>query len=89
MIDRTTLQLGRVTATPGVLALGLDLGSYLARHAALDWGDLPDDDKAVNDDAIRSGLDRILSAYNTPKGKIWIITEANRSVTTILLPSEY
>lgn len=61
----------------------------LARHAAGDWGDLCGEDRAANDRAVAVGA-RILSAYHTPEGvKLWIITEADRSATTILLPEEY
>jgi hypothetical protein len=62
---------------------------YLARHAQGDWGDLEQDDKAENESAPKDGL-RLLSAYQLADGtKIWVITEADRSVTTILLPEEY
>jgi hypothetical protein len=61
----------------------------LKRHLAGDWGDLGDEDKKTNDQAVIFG-NRILSSYNLPKGhKVWIITEWDRSVTTFLLPSEY
>ena len=84
--------LGQIVATPGALALlsslGLSPNTLLSRHANGDWGDLDDEDKAANDQALKDG-DRLLSAYETPGGKVWIITEWDRSVTTILLPSEY
>lgn len=84
--------LGRVVATPGALALltsiGLSPNVLLRRHVSGDWGDLDDEDKAVNEHAVEHG-ERILSAYETDGGKVWIITEWNRSVTTLLLPSEY
>jgi len=60
----------------------------LARHMMGDWGDMSKDDKDTNDQALVSG-DRLFSSYITSKGKVWIITEADRSVTTALLPSEY
>jgi hypothetical protein len=60
----------------------------LARHATGDWGDLCAFDRRQNEIALREGL-RVLSSYETPAGHVWIITEANRSVTTILLPEEY
>ena len=64
-------------------------GEFLARHQKGDWGDVCEDDKTENEVSIREGF-RILSAYKTVKGeKIWIITEADRSATTILLPDEY
>jgi hypothetical protein len=69
--------------------------SCLARHSRGDWGDLTDEDRKLNDEAVKSGQSRILSSYlaNFPvmesDTKIWIITEWDRSVTTILYPSEY
>ena len=69
----------------------------LERHMRLDWGDMDEEDLAANDKALSTG-DRLFSSYNipdefmnesTPNSKIWIITEADRSVTTILFPDEY
>lgn len=60
----------------------------LQRHSQCDWGDLSEADKQSNDEAIQTG-DRIFSAYETTQGRIWIITEADRSATTILFPDEY
>ena len=83
--------LGQIVATPGALSLeerGVNLLKYLHRHLSGDWGDLDDEDKTENDFSIEHGF-RILSAYDTPKGKLWVITEADRSVTTFLLPTEY
>lgn len=92
MIDLTkfpaVFPLGRVVATPGVLQLNIDLHRYLNRHVSGDWGELDPEDWAHNNAAINQ-QSRILSAYTTPKGRIWIITEADRSSTCILLPSEY
>jgi len=86
------LPLGKVVATPGALQLLLEVGDdpfdYLARHATGDWGDLCAFDRRQNEIALRSG-ERVFSSYGTPAGKVWIITEADRSVTTILLPEEY
>ena len=79
--------MGRFVATPGALALGIDLQALLARHTSGDWGDLGLEDQALNDRSVAEG-ERLLSSYDTPKGKVWIITEWDRSVTTILLPSE-
>jgi hypothetical protein len=65
---------------------------YLLRHLKGDWGDMEDEDKNENDLAVKAGDLRIFSAYKTDiegAEKIWIITEADRSVTTILLPSDY
>ncbi|HHZ9395373.1 plasmid related protein [Pseudomonas aeruginosa] len=64
--------------------------SYLRRHLDGDWGDLDDSDRRQNDVAMKSGDDRLFSSYQvTPGLKLWIITEWDRSVTTLLLPSEY
>lgn len=62
----------------------------LIRHLCGDWGDLCEEDAALNDEAVEFG-DRILSAYiyEPTNEKIWIITEADRSVTTLLFPSDY
>ena len=82
---------GQIVGTPGALSLeeqGVNLLMYLNRHLSGDWGDLDDEDKAENDFSIEHGF-RILSSYNTPEGRLWIITEADRSVTTFLLPDEY
>jgi hypothetical protein len=68
---------------------------YLKRHQRGDWGEVCADDKRANDAAVAHEGDperqeRVLSAYKTPKGtRIWVITEWDRSVTTILLPEEY
>jgi hypothetical protein len=68
--------------------LRLDPAHYLARHVTGDWGDLSADDKKENDYSVTRSL-RIFSAYGTGDSKLWIITEADRSVTTILRPDEY
>ena len=66
-----------------------ELQSLIARHASGDWGDLGEEDKRENNLALGRGL-RIFSAYETSSGiKIWIISEADRSVTTVLLPEDY
>jgi len=85
--------MGLVVATPGALRalegsreLVLD---FLFRHVSGDWGELDEEDKAENELSLREGF-RLLSAYTLKSGeKIWIITEADRSVTTLLLPDEY
>ena len=85
--------LGRIVATPGALE-ALEIAgdtalTFLQRHIAGDWGDLDEQDRAENELSAREGF-RLLSAYQLRDGtKIWIITEADRSSTTILLPSEY
>jgi hypothetical protein len=85
--------LGRIVATPGALralaAANADPVRYVARHASGEWGDLDADDRAANEQALRDGA-RLLSAYRLPDGeRLWIITEADRSATTLLLPDEY
>ena len=85
--------LGRLLATPGALSALEDASQapaeFLARHRAGDWGDVDAADAAENDLSVAEGF-RILSAYKTCKGvKLWVITEADRSATTILLPDEY
>lgn len=86
--------LGRILATPGAAdALGraeVTARDLLLRHMAGDWGDLTEDDRAENELSLREGF-RILSAYELPGTgeKVWLITEADRSATTLLLPSEY
>ena len=62
---------------------------YFARHQMGDWGDLEEEDRKSNEVAVGLG-ERIFSAYNIPNGpKVWVITEADRSATTLLLPDEY
>jgi hypothetical protein len=86
------LPLGRVVATPGALKLLLETRGHpfdlLARYATGDWGELCAFDRRQNEIALREGL-RVLSSYDVLAGRVWIITEADRSVTTILLPEEY
>jgi len=86
------LSLGRVVATPGALKLLIQAGGcpfdYLARHATGDWGDLCAFDLRQNEIALREGY-RVLSSYPVGRECVWVITEANRSITTILLPEEY
>ena len=85
--------LGRVVATPGVLdalaAAAVSPAALLARHVVGDWGDLDEEDRRENELSLTKGF-RLLSSYGLPDGgKVWIITEADRSATTLLLPSEY
>ena len=65
-----------------------DVMKGLGRHANNDWGDIDDEDRAANDAAVEEGT-RISSAYRSGDTKFWIITEADRSATTILLPEDY
>jgi hypothetical protein len=83
--------LGRIVATPNALEqIPVDeIQRALARHVQGDWGELDKEDQRRNDAALRSG-ERLLSAYKTLAGaKFWIITEASREATTILLPEDY
>lgn len=85
--------LGQVVATPGVLAALLQAGQtpfeFLARHVVGDWGELTPQDVQANEDALQTG-GRLLSRYRTRQGVVvWLITEWDRSVTTVLLPMEY
>ena len=81
---------GMTYATPGATALDVDLMKYMRRHHCGDWGEeLCAEDKAANEQALKDGS-RLLSCYRTPAGdRLYIITEWDRSVTTIMLPSEY
>ena len=85
--------LGRVVATPGALA-ALEKAEqlpteFLDRHVNGDWGEVPEADKQENELSVEQGF-RILSAYTTSAGdKIWILTEADRSATILMLPEEY
>ena len=84
--------LGMIVATRGVLAHldrhALDAQGYLTRHVTGDWGDIPQEDAESNRDAVKYGA-RILSAFDMVGERVWIITEADRSSTTLLFPSEY
>lgn len=83
--------LGRTVATPAALAAvsPLDIAAALRRHASGDWGEVDPDDRAANDDAVRSG-ERLLSVYRSANGTtFWVLTEADRTATTVLLPDDY
>lgn len=84
--------LGRVVATPGAVALDVDFSVFIHRHSCGDWGLVDEHDWAANDEAVRLG-ERIVSSYNviyrSGNRTIWIVTEADRSSTCILLPDEY
>jgi len=89
----TRFSLGQIVATPGALdafkAAGEEPVTYLARHVAGDWGEVCEEDARENEFSVENGF-RILSAYRLKDGtRIWVITEADRSSTCILLPSEY
>lgn len=90
-IDPNRLVLGQVYSTPRALARvgNAEIAQALDRHSRADWGDLSEQDILANDEAMKQG-GRLLSAYVAAHGiRFWIITEADRSTTTILLPDEY
>ena len=85
--------LAQIVATPGALAALAEAGhaplEFISQHVAGDWGELDEQNRRENELSVKEGF-RILSAYTLSDGtKIWIITEADRSATTILLPEEY
>jgi hypothetical protein len=84
--------LGRLVATPAALKAleraGIGTLALLARHQSGDWGQLCAEDGKTNEEALKHG-GRLLSAYPVGDARIWVITEADRSATTILLPEEY
>lgn len=81
--------LGKIVATPGALGLGVDLKPYLRRHHCGDWGELDDEDKETNEDALEEGA-RLLSCFHVGGGRrIYIISEADRASTCLFLPEEY
>ena len=104
-VSQPLFSLGSLVATPGALELlaqhGVEPAALLTRHLSGDWGQLSRDDAQANDDAVKHG-DRVFSAYvlpvratGEPEGdaasgdRVWVITEADRSSTCVLLPSEY
>jgi hypothetical protein len=86
--------LGRVVATPGAMTLlasgGVNPARLLERHASGDWGEVPPEDARENERSLKYGF-RIVSSYPVGGGgeKVWVITEADRSSTCLLLPSKY
>ena len=89
-------ELGKVVMTRSIADIykndkqftdGINLA--MGKYVQCDWGITCEEDSATNDEAVKNGDDRILAVYPTCKGNIWIITEWDRSVTTILFPSEY
>ena len=84
---------GQIVTTPGALALLEQANKspleYLSRHLRGDWGDLCPEDKTENELSLKQGF-RLMSSYRINETEtVWVITEADRSVTTLLLPSEY
>jgi hypothetical protein len=91
-MKRAVFALGAIVATPGAVRTieeyKIDWLTLLHRHVTGDWGNLTDADKKENNLSVQKGF-RIPSAYGTEERKLWFITEADRSVTTILRPDEY
>lgn len=92
-LKKVLFPLGQVVATPGALEAlenaGQEPVEFLQRHVTGDWGEVPPEDAQENELSVSQGF-RILSAYTlSTRVKIWIISEADRSVTTLLLPDEY
>ncbi len=90
--NRPLFPLGRVVTTRGVLAHlvehCVEPGPYIHRHQCGDWGTVCRDDARENDLSLENGF-RVLSGYDIAGERVWIITEADRSSTTLLFPSEY
>lgn len=91
--NRRRFPIGRPVITPAAQAAldaaGIPGVLLLSRHANCDWGELPVEDLAANELALLTGR-RLLSSYDLPGGeKVWVITEADRSATTILRPDDY
>ena len=97
--SKPNFRLGRILITPGALSAlsksNQDPNIFLRRHQSGDWGDLCGEDKQSNDEAVANEgqpekQQRVMSSYKTSKGEvIWIISEHNRSSSTLLLPEEY
>lgn len=92
-VAQPLFSLGQIVATPGALSAleraNQTAGEFLRRHVTGDWGDLDRHDIAENEHSVTHGF-RLLSSYRTTAGEtLWIITEADRSATTLLLPDEY
>ena len=92
-MSEAKFSIGKLVATPGALEAFARTGQrpipFVARHQLGDWGDVPPEDAEENELSVREGL-RILSSYRLQnKTRMWIITEADRSSTCVLLPEEY
>ena len=97
ILNNMNFELGQVVQTEGISNarqedenFNNEVDKCFARYCNADWSDMEyEDDKIMNDEAIKNGNDRIFATYKTSKGKIYIITEWDRSFTTILFPEEY
>lgn len=90
------MKLGQVVMTRGIAEavrknndFSLFVTESMMRYCKKDWGDLPYEDKRINDSAVKNNDDRIVARYNNEYGDIYIITEWDRSYTTILFTNEY
>jgi hypothetical protein len=84
-------RLGRIGITAHALSCLAqeDITAAIGRHMAADWGDVPEEDRKENELSLKEGL-RLFSVYHSANGvKFWIITEADRSITTVLMPEDY
>jgi hypothetical protein len=93
VLEQPLFPLRQIVATPGAVAALEEAyqlpAEFLSKHARGDWGDLCEDDRQQNELCLREGC-RLFSAYVLSNGqKLWIITEHDRSVTTLLLPCDY
>jgi len=91
LVTHPLFPVGRLVSTPAALdaIAPAEMESTLNRHIVGDWGEVDEEDRRANDESLLTGL-RLLSVYSTVNGRpFWIITEADRSATTILLPSDY
>ncbi len=91
--SQTLFPLGKTVATPGALdalaRAGQQPKQFVDRHASGDWGELDEHDRVENEYSLAKGF-RILSSYQTAAGEtLWLITEADRSSTCLLLPADY
>jgi hypothetical protein len=89
-LNELKFSLGEVVATANALTTldPADIQQGLSRHSRGDWGDICDDDRKANELSLKQGC-RLMSVYGSGDKRFWIITEADRSVTTVLLPLDY
>ncbi len=97
MNSKPKFELGKVVMTQGIAMkmdtnpqFNVDVTITFQKYCNVDWSDMKyDEDKAMNNEAVENGKERIFATYNTCEGQIYIITEWDRSYTTILFPDEY
>jgi hypothetical protein len=90
-MTKASFPLGQIVATPNAISQlsNVDIRAALRRHAAGDWGDCDAADRRENELSLREGF-RLFSVYHSIAGaKFWVITEADRSATTVLMPEDY